>query len=166
MTSLADGGAATGSRGRLLWLVLVISLAVNAFIIGVAVWWATTERMMTPARRFQQIVGELSLSDDQRDAFQQFVIAARRGTRQLRESNEPLLRQVWQELGKAQPDQDKIGKLVDQATENRRAYQKNMTAALSQFLADLSPEQRANFIGLTERRHDPAAWHLRRLVAP
>ncbi len=165
MSSLADGRAASGSRGRLLWLALIVSLAVNAFIAGLAVWWVTSERM-TPARRFQQIVHELNLSDDQRDAFQQFIIATRRGTRQLQDSNEPLLQKVWQELAKPQPDQQLIAKLVDEATENRRAYQKTMTAALSQFLGNLSQDQRQQFIGLTERHHDPAAWRLRRLVTP
>jgi len=166
MTSLVDGGAAARGRGRLLWVVLILSLAINAFFIGTAVWWATSARMMTPAERFQTIVRELGLSDDQRDAFQQFVITARRNTRQLRESNLPLLRKVWDELGKPQPDQEAIAKLVDQATENRRAYQKTMTAALTQFLGNLSPDQRARFIGLTERHHDPIAWRLRRLVTP
>lgn len=165
MTSLADGRATSVSRGRLLWLALIVSLAINAFIVGLVVWWVTAERM-TPARRFQQIVHELNLSDDQRDAFQQFIIAARRGTRQLHDSNQPLLQKVWQELDKPQPDQQLIAKLVDEATENRRAYQKSMTAALTQFLGDLSPDQRAQFIGLTGRHHDPAAWRLRRLVTP
>lgn len=166
MTSLVDGGAAARGRGWPLWVALILSLAINAFFIGAAVWWATAARMMTPAERFQTIVRELDLSDDQRDAFQQFVITARRNTRQLRESNLPLLHKVWDELGKPQPDQASIAKLVDQATENRRAYQKTMTAALSQFLGNLSPDQRARFVGLTERRHDPIAWRLRRLVTP
>lgn len=165
MTSLADGRATLVSRGRLLWLALIVSLAINAFIVGLAVWWVTAERM-NPAQRFQQIVHELNLSDDQRDAFQQFIIAARRGTRQLHDNNQPLLEKVWQELSKPQPDQQLIAKLVDEATQNRRAYQKTMTAALTQFLGDLSPDQRTQFIGLTERHHDPAAWRLRRLVTP
>lgn len=166
MTSLVDGGTAAGGRGRLLWVALVLSLVLNAFFVGTAVWWATSPRWMTPAQRFQQVVRELNLSDDQRDAFQQFAITARRNTRQLQQNNQPLLRKVWDELGKPKPDQDLIAKLVDQATENRRTYQKTMTAALTQFLADLKPEQRAQFIGLTERHHDPIAWRLRRLVTP
>jgi uncharacterized membrane protein len=166
MTILADGRTATASRSRLLWLALVVSLTINAFFVGTAVWWATSLHRLTPAQRFQEIVRELNLSDDQRDAFQEFIVAARRGMRQLHDSNGPLLQKVWQELAKPQADQGLIGKLVDQATENRRAYQKTMTAALSQFLGDLSPDQRAQFIALTERHHDPVAWRLRRLVTP
>jgi Spy/CpxP family protein refolding chaperone len=166
MTSVADGGTATASRGRLLWAALILSLLVNAFFLGSAAWWVSSWHRMTPAERFQQVVRELRLNNDQRDAFQVFVITARRGTRQLFESNRPLLGKVWDELGKPKPDQDEIAKLVDQATNNRRTYQKSMTAALAQFLSDLSPEQRERFISLTQQKHNPISWRLRRLVTP
>lgn len=166
MMSLAEDGARARSRGRLLWLALAISLALNAFVVGTLAWWVHANRMATPAERFQQTVRELNLNDDQRDAFQQFVIEMRRNTRQLRNDNGPLVQKVWEEIGKAQPDRDAIGHLVDQATENRRAYQKGMTEALTRFLANLSAEQRGEFITLTQRRQDPVAAHLRRLVVP
>lgn len=166
MTSVADGGTATASRGRLLWVALILSLLVNAFFLGSAAWWVSSWHHMTPAERFQQVVRELQLNNDQRDAFQVFVITARRGTRQLFENNRPLLGKVWAELGKPKPDQDEIAKLVDEATSNRRAYQKSMTAALAQFLGDLSPEQRARFVNLTQQKHNPISWRLRRLVTP
>jgi len=166
MTGLAEDGAPGRARGRLLWLALVISLALNAFVVGALVWWVVADRMTTPAQRFQQIARELRLNDDQRDAFQQFVIEMRRNTRQLRDGNQPLVQKVWDELSKPQPDRDLIDHLVDQATENRRAYQKGMTDALARFLANLSAEQRSAFINLTRRHQDPAAAHLRRLVVP
>ncbi len=166
MTSVAGDGAHAGSRGRLLWLALAVSLVLNAFVVGTLAWWVHANRIMTPAERFRQTVGELNLNEDQRDAFQQFVIEMRRNTRQLHDNNEPLVQKVWDELGKAQPDRDLIGRLVDQATENRHAYQKNMSDVLIRFLGNLSPEQRGQFIELTKRRQDPVAAHLRRLVAP
>lgn len=166
MTSLAEDGAPGLRRGRLLWVALIISLALNAFVVGALVWWVVADRITTPAQRFQQIARELHLSPDQHDAFQQFVIEMRRNTRQLRESNQPLVQKVWDEMNKPQPDRDLIDRLIDQATENRRAYQKNMTEALTRFLATLSADQRGGFIELTKRRQDPAAAHLRRLVAP
>jgi uncharacterized membrane protein len=166
MTSLAAGGVRSGSRSRLLWLALIISLALNAFLIGTMVWWVGANRMLTPAERFQQIGRELSLTDDQRDTFQQFVIEMRRNGRQLRENNEPLVQKVWDEMGKAQPDLAAIDRLVDEATENRRAYQKNMAVALSRFLGSLSPQQRAEFVELTKRHQDQVAARLRHLVTP
>jgi Spy/CpxP family protein refolding chaperone len=166
MTSVADGGSATASRGRLIWVALVLSLVVNAFFLGTAAWWATSWHRSTPAQRFQEVVRELNLSQDQEDAFRVFVITARRGTRQLFQSNRPLLQKVWTELKKPKPDQAEIGQLIDQTTENRRVYQKSMAGALAQFLGNLNPEQRTHFINLTQLRHDPLAWRLRRLVEP
>lgn len=166
MTSVAEGGVRGVSRGRLLWLALVISLALNAFVVGTLVWWISANRMPTPAEHFQQIARELKLNDDQRDAFQQFVIEMRRNTRQLREHNVPLVDKIWEEMAKPQPDRALIDQLVDQATENRRAYQKGMTETLTQFLASLSAEQRGEFVDLTKRHQDQAASHLRRLMVP
>lgn len=166
MTSLAEGGARSGARRRILWLSLAVSLALNAFFIGMLIWWLTTERMLTPEQRFEQVARELNLSADQRNSFGQFADEVRQGTRQLRDANGPLLKRVWEEMGKAQPDQALVGQLVDQATEHRREYQKQMTAALSRFLSGLSPEQRARFVDLAQRHKDPVAWRLRRLITP
>jgi Spy/CpxP family protein refolding chaperone len=166
MTSVAAGGVQSGMRGRLLWIALVISLVVNAFLAGSMVWWASAHRPLTPPERFQQIGRELSLNDDQRDAFQQFIIEMRRNGRQLREKNEPLVEKIWGEMTKAQPDVALLDQLVDQATENRRAFQKSMTVALSRFLGGLSPEQRNQFVELTKRHEDQVAARLRHTVVP
>lgn len=166
MTSVAAGGVRSGSRGRLLWLALAVSLALNAFLVGTLVWWVGAHRWQTPAERFQQIGRELNLTDDQRDAFQQFLIELRRNGRQLRERNEPLMGKIWDEIGKAPPDAASIDQLVDQATENRRIFQKSMAGALSRFLASLSPEQRAHFVELAKRHQDQTAARLRHLVMP
>jgi len=166
MTSVAEGGVRSGPRSRLLWLALVVSLALNAFVLGTLVWWVSTNRMPSPAERFQQIARDLKLNEDQRDAFQQFAIEMRRDTRQLRDTNVPLVDKVWEEMGKAQPDRALIDRLVDQATDNRRNYQRSMTEALTRFLANLSAEQRGQFVELTKRREDKAGAHLRRLMVP
>ncbi len=166
MTSVAAGGVRSGSRGWLLWLALAISLVLNAFLVGTLVWWVSANRLLTPAERFQQIGRELNLSDDQRDAFQQFLIEMRRNGRQLHEKNEPLVQKIWGEMAKAQPDLALVDQLVDQATENRRAFQKSMSVAVSRFLADLSPEQRNQFVELTKRHQDQMAARLRHMVVP
>ena len=166
MMSVAEGDARAQSHGRLLWVALLLSLAINAFLVGTLVWWVGATRIPTPAERFQQVARDLKLSDDQRDAFQQFIIEMRRNTRQLRENNIPLVDKVWEEIGKAQPDRAAIDRLVDQATENRRAYQRSMTEALTRFLANLSADQRGEFVELTKRHQDQAAMHLRRLMVP
>jgi len=167
MTSLAEGDAKARSRGRLLWVALALSLTLNVFFISGLVWSRLAgERPMTPAERFQQTESELNLSADQRAAFATFIHEVRQRSRTLREHNMPLIQHVWEELAKPQPDQAAISRAVDEATENRRTYQREMTAALSTFLGTLSPAQREQFVELAKRPQDQRAHHIRRLILP
>lgn len=165
MTALTDGSAPGAGRHRLLSGVLAVSLVFNALMLGAFLWVRVhAVAQEPPAQRLLAIATELKLNDDQRDAFQRFVLEMRQNTRHLHESNQPLIHGVWEEIGKPQPDLDLINRSIDQATENRHAYQKTMTVALTQFLATLSPEQRHEFIELTSNKNDPRAQHLRRLI--
>jgi uncharacterized membrane protein len=166
MTSLAAGGLRLGSRGWPLWLALIISLVVNAFLVGTMVWWVNATRMEPAAERFREIGRELKLNDDQRDAFQQFLIEMRRNGRQIHDRNEPLIEKIWDEQAKPHPDMAVIDQLIDQSNENRKVFQKNMADALSRFLATLSPEQRGQFVELTKQQQDQVARRLRHLVIP
>jgi uncharacterized membrane protein len=81
----------------------------------------------------------------------------------MRERNQPLFRHIWEELAKAQPDEAIINRSIEEANDNKRAYQKDVTAAIGAFLATLSPEQRAEFIEAAKRHQ---AAHFPRLVKP
>lgn len=166
MTSLAAGGLRSGSPTWPFWLALIISLVINAFLVGTLVWWVNATRPEPAMERFREIGRELNFTDDQRDALQQFLIEIRRNGRQLRERNEPLLEKIWQEQAKPQPNAATINEIIDQSNENRKIFQKNMAAALTRFLASLSPDQRAQFIDLTKRRQDQVAKRLRHLWIP
>lgn len=167
MTSLAEAGTKSGGRGRLVWVALALSLTLNIFFVFGLLWFQVAgEPMHTPAERVAATANELNLSAGQRGAFQQFVHEVQERSRLLRDSNQPLIQQVWDELAKPQPDQALVARLVDEATENRHAYQKDMAAVLGQFLAILSPEQRAQFIELAKRPQDKRAAHIRRLIMP
>lgn len=167
MTSLAQEGVEPRARGRLLLWLLILSLAINLFFLAAMVWVRTNVPVMpTPQQRMQAIAEELKLNPDQHDAFQQFLIEMRRSTRQLRDGNIPLLQRAWEELVKPNPDQALIGQIIDQTSENRRAYQKTMSVALARFLGELTPEQRSQFVELIRRRGDPAAQHLQHLIMP
>lgn len=167
MTSIAESDAKPRLRGRLLWVALALSLTLNVFFVSGLVWSRMTgERFMTPAERLAQTESELGLNADQRVAFQRFIAGVRQRGQSLREHNRPLIGSVWEELAKPQPDQDAIARAVDQATENRRMYQKDMTAGMTAFLATLSPAQRQQFVELAKRPRDERAHHIRRLILP
>jgi Spy/CpxP family protein refolding chaperone len=167
MTSLAEAGSRSGARGRLVWVALTLSLTLNVFFVLGLLWFQVAgQPMQTPAERVAATENELNLTAEQRAAFQHFVGEVRERSRHLRESNQPLIEQVWAELAKPQPDQALIARLVDEATDHRHAYQKDMATVLSQFLTVLSPEQRAQFVALAKRPQDKRAAHIRRLIMP
>ena len=167
MTSLAEAAPKSSARGRLVWIALALSLTLNVFFVFGLLWFQVAGQLMqTPAERVAATANELNLTAEQRGAFQQFVSEVQERSRLLRDSNQPLIQQVWDELAKPQPDQALIARLVDEATENRHAYQKDMAAVLGQFLAVLSPEQRAQFVELAKRPQDKRAAHIRRLIMP
>jgi Spy/CpxP family protein refolding chaperone len=167
VTSLAEAAPKSSMRGRLVWVALALSLTLNVFFVAGLLWFQVAgQPMHTPAERIAATASELNLTAEQRDDFQQFVHEVQEHSRHLRESNQPLIQQVWDELAKPQPDQALIARLVDEATDNRHTYQKEMATVLTQFLAVLSPEQRAQFVALAKRQQDQRAAHIRRLIMP
>jgi uncharacterized membrane protein len=167
MSALAEATGKRGSRAWLVWLALALSLVLNVCFVGGLVWSRIhAERPATPAERFQQVAGEMNFSAAERERFQQFFLTVRRETQQLRESNHPLMQRIWSELDKEHPDAAAINQMIDQATENRHTYQKQMATELATFLATLTPAQRSRFIELARRQQDPNAAHIRRLIMP
>jgi uncharacterized membrane protein len=153
MTSLAEADAKPGVRNRLLWLALALSLTLNAFVVAGLVWsQAANPRPANFADRLVESGTALNLSPAQRDSFNQFAQAIQQRTKDMREANLPLFRHIWDELAKAETDQAVLNQLVDEASENRHTYQRDVIAALSAFLGNLSPDQRAEFVDGVRRQ--------------
>src|SRR5260370_2048901 len=120
MTSRAEAAPKSRAGGRLVWIALALSLTLNVFFVFGLLWFQVAGQLMqTPAERVAATANELNLTAEQRGAFQQFVSEVQERSRQLRDSNQPLIQQVWDEFAKPHPDQALIARLVDHATENR-----------------------------------------------
>jgi uncharacterized membrane protein len=159
-------------RRRLVWVALALSLALNVFFVGGAVW----VRMHVhhglggppfgrpPHERIEAIARDLSLDPAQRSAFDRFIRDARKETKQVREANEKLSDSAWDEMLKPQPDQDLLRRVFDEISTNRREYQTGMTATLLDFLGKLSPDQRRQFVDIARNRKNgrgpPLLWQL------
>lgn len=131
-----------------LWVALALSLTLNIFVLGGLGWSMLKRHGPVPdgPARFIEIGRRLDLSGDQRAALREFGMHARGLTEDLRAANRPIISQMWEELGKPQPDQAAIQKLEDQILNNRRDFQHKMAQNLIAFLAVLTPEQRQRFI--------------------
>jgi len=143
-------------RPRLIWLILALSLALNLFFVAGGFWvrMGAGHGMMNPAERQEAVAKDLALDADQRAAFDHFIRTMRVRTRQLRENNQLLFDDAWQELAKPNADDAAIDKIVEEASNNRHAYQLEMSHAMRAFLRELNDQQRTTFIEIAKNREN------------
>jgi uncharacterized membrane protein len=165
--TVAAEGARSGWGRRLLWATLAVSLVINIFFVGTMVWLRMNAepRAVWPAL-VHAIGSHLKVKEEKNEAFKRLVMETRQNTRLLHNTNQPLIVKMWEELGKPQTDPEAVNHLVDQITENRRAYEKTMTSAFAKFRADLPAGQRQEVDELVRDRLEQRGQHLRRLVLP
>jgi Spy/CpxP family protein refolding chaperone len=165
VSAAADSSGGVRRHPWLLWAALALSLTLNICFVGGLVWTKmTVPPVLTPQERLQHLTEQLNLTPEQRIAFEQFVRSVRMHGGLLRENNEPILQRVWAEYAKPTPDQALIDKLVQQANDNRHAFQREAAAALAAFMAELNPDQRATFSKLAQARQDQASKRLWQMI--
>jgi uncharacterized membrane protein len=147
--------AARGSvRQHLLWVVLVLSVALNLCFVAGALWirFHGPPLPMNPEQRLQRIGVQLNLDPQQKPVFEQYFQAVHSRLQQMRDAVEPLMDRAWSELSKPDADASTVMRLFDEAAEKRRSYRRELTASTLSFLASLSPEQRTKFVELARQR--------------
>ena len=149
-------------RPRLLTTVLVLSLALNLFILGGIAY----SRFFPPGprlggHRMETLRQRLALKPDQTAALSDFARTLHRGQDLLAAENRPLLRQAWDEIAGDSPDTDKVKSLLDQMEAHRHAYQAQSLATLLHFTGALSPEQRKALGEMVLDRRDAIGATLR-----
>jgi uncharacterized membrane protein len=156
-TTTAGTRAPTRSPRRHLLITLVaISVALNLFFVAGALWTRLQPSNRAAAdQRYEQMAAELKLDVQQRPAFDRYVAAVRSRVEEMRQQVDPLIGGAWDEVAKPQADEAKVMGLFDQATEKRRAFQRDLTAQTLAFLAVLSPEQRSKFVTMARERRAP-----------
>ena len=165
MTILADSGQKAGRGGRLLWIALALSLTLNIFFLaGLA--WMHIHAPAAPIVRLRHFGDSLNLNNDQRQAYEQFLRTLRSRGRFTRESNQPLIQNLWSEIAKPTPDSSAIAKLADQVSSNREAFLREVSGALDAFVKTLTPEQRAALAAKAKAPPDEPSRRLFQMVVP
>jgi Spy/CpxP family protein refolding chaperone len=153
----ATGQGQTPVRRRLPWILLALSLALNLFFIGGALWI----RMHLPPpggieARFHRMPAELGLDPQQKTAFEGYARQVRNRIGELHGATNPVMTRIWAEMARPDADEGKLTKLFDQVGADRHAFQRDLMRSTLAFLATLSPEQRAKFVAIMQRR--PKGW--------
>lgn len=165
MTTLAESGQKAGRGGRLLWIALALSLTLNiCFVAGLA--WMHIHAPASPIVRMRHFGDSLNLNSDQRQAYDQFLRTLRMRGRFTRESNQPLIENLWSEIGKPTPDTSTVAKLADQVNSNREGFLREVSTALDTFIKTLTPEQRALLAAKVKTPPDEPSRRLFQMVVP
>jgi Spy/CpxP family protein refolding chaperone len=142
------------TRQPLLWVALTLSLVLNLCFIAGAAWIHIhgPSPPMTPEERFQRIGAELALDPQQQQTFDRYSEGVLIHMQHMREAVEPLMSAARTELAKPDADEATVVRLLDEAAQTRRGFQRELIAKTLSFLAVLSPEQRAKFVELYHQR--------------
>jgi hypothetical protein len=151
---------------RLLEVVLVLSLAFNAFIAGgflCSVWFFGHPPGPPAEKHLDELARALGVDKNappfvtlRDDLHAQFEI--------LHQKNGPLTAPLWAEVSKPQPDPQHIQQLLAAITVNREAFQRRAAQDMIAFVLQLDPDQRAAFIRLASDRKNPQGQPIRGLL--
>lgn len=151
---------------RLPWVLFSLSLALNLLFLGGA-YWASQKPVLRPgpADQLEWAADRLGLTPGQKDALDGFARNTHDRFAQLRHLNEPLIRRAIEETAKPQLDRFALDRLLGAISANYLRFQGTASLELHDFLAALSPEQRAAAVSvLKERREHPPPSLLRDLL--
>jgi uncharacterized membrane protein len=167
MTSIADTSRRTGWQGRLVWIVLALSLTLNVFFIGGLLWVRIfLHPFPPPMQRIERLGRSLSLNDTQRDAFDQFLRVIELHGRFTRETNDAVLDQIWGELSKPTPNDATVLQLTNEIYSNRTAFQKEASGSLMAFIKTLNPAQRNKMERLVRGPQQNPTHRLFEIIVP
>ncbi len=156
--TFAHAVAGGGTRRHFWQVALALSLALNLFFVGGALWIRVhaPNPPMTPQQRLHQMAGELGLDAQQSRAFADYSKTMSERLQAMHQAIRPLVSQAWSEVAKPQANETRIMQLLDEAGQKRRESVGRLTTTTLSFLATLSPEQRRKFVELAHQR--PRPW--------
>jgi Spy/CpxP family protein refolding chaperone len=142
-------------RQRLLVAILAISVALNICVVAGALWSRLhpPPAPLTFTERFHRLEDTLDLTTAQRANFDRYITDMTARGDQMRHTLEPMMDAAWAELAKPDTDQARVLQLLDDAGNQRRAFQQQAVNATLSLLATLTPEQRAKFVASEREFH-------------
>lgn len=136
------------------WVLLALSVALNAFFIGGHVYTRSlSHRLDGPAEaRTSALVKKLELNDQQRTAFRDSRRAVGTKLRELRGDARPHVNKLWDEMTKAEPDEATIDGELKAIGDMRLGFERSALASTRVFMKSLTPDQRREFAEFARER--------------
>ncbi|MDJ0948902.1 MAG: periplasmic heavy metal sensor [Alphaproteobacteria bacterium] len=135
------------------WVLLTVSLALNAFFVGGHVYGryyaeevygpAVASRLRDDAR---QAFARVGLQPEQRTAFRDLRRRLAGRGRELRSKSRETMEELWREMSSEAPDQARLETMIRSMADNRLTFQLEATRLAQEFMTTLTPEQRERFL--------------------
>ncbi len=141
-------------KGKLVWILLGVSLAANVFFAAGALYslYGEDYRGRYAAVSVDDVAERLALSPAQRDALQALRDQARNRPRPSREEREARRAAFLAELAEPEFDRARVQALMAERRAGRQERILDRAEALHGYLATLDPEQRAGFLEMAKER--------------
>lgn len=148
------------SRSMLPWALLTVSVALNAFFIGGHVYgrfypdevYGEVKLRPALAERQHAIAEELALAPEQEQALGDLRRQVAEQGKALRERNREAAEALWREMGAAAPDERRMESLIRSMADSRLTFQLEASRLTRQFMTQLDPQQRAQFVQLARSK--------------
>lgn len=154
-------------RPRLIEVALILSLALNCFIVGGVVttaWHFRHPPMPPPDMQVESLVGAAGLSDAEAADLLSFARSARLEASAVRDQNRPLAATYLTELMQPNPRQDVLDKIESQIRANKVAMHQKVSSDFVQWFRQLGLEKRKLIIAKIGDPRDPSTRSFRWII--
>ncbi|MGE5146876.1 MAG: Spy/CpxP family protein refolding chaperone [Candidatus Eiseniibacteriota bacterium] len=135
------------------WVLLALSVALNAFFIGGHVYTRSLAHHFDKyGDRSNALAERLGLSDQQRSAYRESRRNVGPKFRALRDEARPHVNKLWDEMAKADPDDKVIDQELKSIGDMRYGFERDALASARAFMKTLTPEQRKQFADYARER--------------
>jgi len=135
------------------WVLLALSIALNAFFIGGHVYTRNlSHRVGGYEERSKALAERLELNDEQRAAYREIRRSVGPKFRVLRTEARPHVDRLWDELAKAEPDEAVVDSELKALADMRLGFEREALASAHSFMKTLTAEQRKAFADYARQR--------------
>lgn len=128
------------------WVLLALSVALNAFFIGGHVYTRSmAHRLGGYEERSSALADRLGLTDQQRTAYRESRKSVSPKFRELRTEARPHVNRLWDEMAKPEPDAAVVDAELKALADMRLGFERDALSAARVFMETLTPEQRKAF---------------------
>ncbi len=154
-------------RPRVLEVALILSLALNCFVVGglvVTAWHFRRPPMPPPEMAIISLAQSAGLSTQESDDLTSLVRSVHLETELAKSENAPIAEAYLAELSRPAPDQTLLAKLETQIRQNKVEMHQKISLEFARWMAAIPPDKRVIIIDRIRDGHDPAGRGLRWII--